>query len=111
VLPGDRYAEADVVGGIFAGRSPYETGWFRPLREPRRLAGVDLPEGETDTTPADETAVADALGRVFAVRPVEAQAAAPGADHERLRPVAAPVAWVLMGLVLAEAFLANRMRR
>lgn len=111
MTPSGEARAAPLSGSFLSVQCPHEIGWLRTLTKPVGYAGVNVPEGETDMRePADE-AVADLMGRVFRSREEEATEDLDYLSDREYRPIERVFAWLIIGLILFESFVANRIKR
>ncbi|MCL4691783.1 MAG: BatA domain-containing protein [Candidatus Hydrogenedentes bacterium] len=86
-----------------------ELGWVATRTKPVRYAGLNVPHGETDITPSTDAALEILLARVFE----ESGESANGTtttERER-QSLWRGFAWAVLGLVLADVFVSNRVSR
>jgi hypothetical protein len=88
-----------------------ELGWVRTQTKPLRFAGINVPRGETDLSPASEASLDLLLAQVIqesaAPRPAEETLA----HGQERKPLWRLLAWTALGLMLADVFLSNRVDR
>jgi hypothetical protein len=90
---------------------PGSVGWVKTLTEPELSAGVNLPSGETDMSKPDEEQVPEALSRVFSTGKRENISSADILITKEQKPAWIILVWIIISLLLAESFVANRIRR
>jgi hypothetical protein len=86
-------------------------GWVRTLGKPIRYAGVNPEPGETDMTKPDARRVAAMSERVFTVAEEKGTADIRLLEEKEYKPLWRAVAWLLIGLLVLEPAVANRMKR
>jgi hypothetical protein len=104
---------AGVAHGVLSARAPLEMGWVETVFEPKRYFGVNPPAGETALDAVPDGMPEALLARAFTTRDAQAvRTASTGELLERGRkPLWKYVAIALIALVLAEAFVTNRLKR
>ncbi|GMV94545.1 MAG: hypothetical protein AMXMBFR82_43230 [Candidatus Hydrogenedentota bacterium] len=106
--PGGSTVPAQFSSGSIAVAPIPELGWVATQTKPVRHAGVNVPHGETDITPSTDSAIEFLLARVFE------ESAEPTGDTttERERQsLWRGFAWAVLGLMLADVFISNRVSR
>ena len=111
VSPGGANVSAAASGPSIAIPPMSELGWVRTQTKPLRFAGINVPRGETDLSPASEASLDLLLAQVIeeSAQPRLAQEA-PAHGQER-KPLWRLLAWTALGLMLADVFLSNRADR
>ena len=91
---------------------PGGTGWIKTISEPSIYAGVNLPEGETNMTKPVIEEVGNAMNRVFSIGQKRDVLTADsfGSTKESV-PVWRYLIWLIIGLILIESTVANRLKR
>ena len=107
--PGGANLSAYRTGPSLAVPRVPELGWVSTLSKPVRYAGVNVPRGETDLTPAPDAAVEALLAGVFQEDPDIAVDGAPGGQERK--SLWRGVAWAALGLLLLDVFVSNRVNR
>ncbi len=86
-----------------------ELGWVATQTKPVRYAGLNVPHGETDITPSTDAAVEILLARVIEE---SGDSAHDTTTTERERQsLWRGFAWSVLGLMLADVFVSNRVSR
>ena len=109
--PDDRKIQVDVTDGCLWCQATGRPGWIQTLAQPRRFAAVNLCQDETDMTSAEPVMVEQLLTGLFSAAPEVTRANLVHHDARQARPIWKLFAWIIIALVLAEAFIANRMKR
>lgn len=86
-------------------------GWVKTLTKPTRYAGVNLPLGETDMTGPSSQQLAGMINQVFSTVPKQSVASAKTFAVKEYKSIWKIFVWVIIALLVAEAAVANRMRR
>jgi hypothetical protein len=104
--------QASLTKSFISVTDPGGTGWIKTISEPSIYAGVNLPEGETDMTKPVIEEVANAMNRVFTIGQKRDVLTADsfGSTKESV-PVWRYLVWLLIGLILIESTVANRLKR
>ena len=112
MTPSGEPCAAQVSGSTASVQCPHQIGWVKTLTRPASYAGVNPPRGETDMQAPAKEVVADLMGRIFPVAEGKDMAAASrnGLDKDN-RPIWRFFAWLIIGLVLFESFVANKVKR
>ncbi|MFH1743326.1 MAG: BatA domain-containing protein [bacterium] len=108
--PSEKRLSASVTDFGLVVDSPLELGWVKTLAEPVRYAGVNPPREETILTQPDKESLADLMNRVFPQSPKTKYTASLTQD-QAFRPIWRELGWILLVLLLAEIFVANRLKR
>lgn len=109
--PDGKNLEVVLSGGNLVAVSPLRTGWVRTLAKPVRYAGLNVADGETNLEKPNPEAIATAMAQMFrTAKPAETQGEAAPDDREN-RPLWRWLAWGLIGLLLLEPAIANRIKR
>jgi hypothetical protein len=106
-----RRHKARIRDGRLVVVDPNGLGWIKTITGPGVVAGVNLPEAETDLTPLSRSDADEALAGVFEIKAQARPDVQAAAVVEKPRPVWREVAWVLLALVMMEPLLANLARR
>ncbi len=111
LLPGGERVETPAVGANLVLNYARETGWVRTLAKPERYAGINLPVGETNLEKPGKDQLAAAVKRVFHKVMAKKEAGPQLVDERSVKPVGKIFAWLLLGLLITEPFISNRMKR
>lgn len=106
-----RKREVDLVESLLLVPNPAGIGWVKTLNKPTRYAGINLPDGETDMTKPTVQEVASVMGRVFRPQIGQDTATAEIFGDKEYKPIWNIFAWLIIALLLAEATIANRLKR
>ncbi len=100
-----------VTGSSLTGHFPEHTGWLRTLSDPVRYAGINVAAGETDLHARESAEIERCLAGLSKNdrEPGPADLAATTVDSRR--PLWRVLAWVTLGLVMAEGLVVNRVKR
>jgi hypothetical protein len=85
-------------------------GWVRTLSKPVRYAGVNPTAGETDVTKPDPLRIAALSEQVFTVAEQDALGMQSLEEKEH-KPLWRAAAWLLIGLLVLEPAIVNRIKR
>lgn len=102
---------------IFTGSSmtayyPDQTGWLKTLSDPVRYAGINPVQGETDLRTTTEPVEIDLrLAGLSGDREELPPADLAAVSLESRRPLWRFLVWIIIGLVLAEGWIVNRIKR
>jgi hypothetical protein len=110
-LPDGKKAETTPVGANLILNYSRETGWVQTLSGPERYAGINLPAGETNMEKPGKDQLAEAMRRVFHHVTEKKEADPQLVDERSVKPIGKIFAWLLLGLLIAEPFISNRMKR
>ena len=104
--------QASLTESFVSVTDPGGTGWIKTISEPSIYAGVNLPEGETDMTKPVIEEVDNAMNRVFKIgqKRVVSTADSFSGTKESI-PVWRYLVWLIIGLILIESTVANRLKR
>lgn len=91
--------------------APTGLGWIKTLDQPPLYAGINLPEGETETVVPSAQTIADAIKRAFVVEDRHKQDTAYAQAQMNDKPIWRAFAWAAVAMVLLESALANRLKR
>jgi len=86
-------------------------GWVKTLAKPVRYAGINLVENETNMVRPATEQIAALTGRVFPVAPAEQVETAGVFSDNKYEPIWKIFAWIIIGLLLIEPVVANRLKR
>jgi hypothetical protein len=111
LLPDGEKAEVAVIGANLVLNFGRGTGWIRTLAKPERYAGINLPMGETNMEKPGKDQLAAAVKRVFHKISEKKEAYPQLVDERSVKPIGKIFAWLLLGLLIAEPFISNRMKR
>ena len=88
------------------------TGWIKTISEPSIYAGVNLPEGETNMTKPAIEEVDNAMNRVFSIGQKRDMLTADSLTRTKESiPVWRYLVLLIIGLILIESAVANRLKR
>lgn len=109
--PSGTRAPVAVTGSSLTGRFAKQTGWLQTLSDPVRYAGVNVATNETDLRALQSAEIDQRLSALSANKGQtdSAHLAVTGLDSSR--PLWRWLAWIVIGLVLAEGLIANRIER
>ncbi|MBI9019267.1 MAG: BatA domain-containing protein [Phycisphaerae bacterium] len=88
-----------------------EIGWVKALANPARYAGLNMPQGEGNVEPANPEQLNENLNRIFAANADSTNDKARIIKKGQYRPLYKWFAWALIVLIIAEAMVANRIKR
>jgi len=104
--------QASLTESFISVTNPGGTGWLKTISEPSIYAGVNLPEGETNMTKPVIEEVDNAMNRVFSIGQKREVLTADGfGSTKESIPVWRYLVWLLIGLILIESAVANRLKR
>jgi hypothetical protein len=109
LTPGGATVSASLTSHAISISPVPELGWVATQTKPVRYAGVNVPRGETDVTVPSAATLELQLSRVFKESPDSANGSAP-AERER-KSLWRGVAWSVLGLLLLDVFVSNRVAR
>ena len=107
---GDRH-HVLVAGSSLTGQFPDQTGWLQTLSDPVRYVGVNVATGETDLHTAESTEIDRCLASLSGSKGESSPAGLAAASVDSNRSLWKLLAWIVIGLLLMEAVVVNRVKR
>ncbi|MEJ2704942.1 MAG: hypothetical protein P8Z79_21095 [Sedimentisphaerales bacterium] len=102
---------AAVADSLLLVPDPAGIGWVKTLGKPTLYAGINLPQGETDMTPPSAAELDEVMKQVFVTDSDGSVSSADVLGDKKPKPIWKIVAWTIIGLLLVEPAVANRLRR
>jgi len=106
-----RRHRARIRDGRVVVADPNGLGWVKAVTEPVVVAGVNLPEGETDLMRLLDADADHVLAGVFRIQDQTGPNIESAGMVERSRPMWREIAWALLALAMVEPILARLARR
>jgi len=107
---GNRH-KVPVTGPSLTGRYPEQTGWLQTLSEPVRYAGINPAVGETDLHTPEQVEIDRFLAGLSSDEGRSNQMDRATMSNDSRRPLWRLLAWIIIGLVLVESLVVNRMKK
>ena len=108
--PTGKRIDASLTDLAIIADAPHEIGWVKTQSSPLRYAGINPPKEETYLKAPDDESIHNLITSVIQPAPKIALASALP-DQRSHRPIWKEIGWILIGFILAEALLANRIKR
>jgi len=107
---GNRH-KVPVTGPSLTGHYPEQTGWLQTLSEPVRYAGINPAVGETDLHTPEQVEIDRFLAGLSSDEGRSNQMDRATMSNDSRRPLWRLLAWIIIGLVLVESLVVNRMKK
>jgi len=107
---GNRH-KVPVTGLNLTGHYPEQTGWLRTLSEPVRYAGINPAVGETDLYTPEQVEIDRFLAGLSNDKGRLEQIDRATMSDDSSQPLWRLLAWTIIGLVLTEGLVVNRMKK
>lgn len=111
ISPSGANLSATVSGPLISVPPVRELGWVRTQTKPLRYAGINVPRGETDLSPASEASLDLLLAQVIEISAKPRPADETPAHGQERKPLWRLLAWTALGLMLVDVFVSNRVDR
>jgi len=109
--PSAQQSKATVADSFLWAQPVGQIGWLRTMSRPIRYAGINAVPGETNMTRPNQKKVKQLTAKVFSKRLKREVTIAGVLANEKYRSIEKILAWILVGMVVAEAFVTNRVKR
>ena len=107
---GNRH-KVPVTGPSLTGHYPEQTGWLQTLSEPVRYAGINPAVGETDLHTHEQVEIDRCLAGLSSDEGRSNQMDRATMSNDSRRPLWRLLVWIIIGLVLVESLVVNRMKK
>jgi hypothetical protein len=109
--PDGRKSQAAIADSLLIVPKAASIGWVRTLTKPKRYAGINLAEGETDMAKPNHEQVARVMDRAFVSTTDQSTAQVGAFSDKDYNPIWNIFAWIIIALLLVEPAIANRLKR
>jgi len=109
--PAGHRRKVSVTGSSLTTHYPAQTGWLRTLSDPVRYAGVNPAVGETDLRRPAQVEIDQLLAGLSSDKEPAQQVDQATMSIDSQRPLWRPLAWIIIGLILIEGLLVNRIKK
>lgn len=93
------------------GHYPEQIGWLQTLSEPVRYAGINPAIGETDLHTPEQVEIDRFLAGLSSDEDRSNQMDRATMSNDSRRPLWRLLVWIIIGLVLVESLVVNRMKK
>jgi len=107
---GDKH-KVTATGSSLTVPCPEQTGWLQTLSDPLRYAGINPASGETDLHVPAQAEIDRLWVGLSSDREPASQIEQATASIDSQRPLWRLLAWIIIGLILIEGLLVNRIKR
>ena len=111
VDPAGNRHKVPVTGPNLTGHYPEQTGWLQTLSEPVRYAGINPVVGETDLRTPEQVEIDRCLAGLSGDERQSSQIDRATMSDDSSWPLWRLLTWIIIGLVLTEGLVVNRMKK